>query len=62
MFAVDIHGFTPYMVAIANGQKDVLKLMLDPDLDILDTTRQNSPSINIVKWAIENDYVTLLQV
>lgn len=61
MFAVDIHGFTPYMVAIANGQKEILKLMLDADRNILDATRQNTPS-NIVKWAIENDYVTMLQV
>ena len=58
---MDIHGFTPYMVAIANGQKEILKLMLDADRNILDATRQNTPS-NIVKWAIENDYVTMLQV
>ena len=58
---MDIHGFTPYMVAIANGQKEILKLMLDADRNILDATRQNTPS-NVVKWAIENDYVTMLQV
>ena len=62
MYAVDIHGFTPCMVAIANEQKDILKIMLDSDLNILDTTRQESPFINIVEWAIENDHMTLLQV
>ena len=50
------------MVAIATGQKDILKIMLDPDLNILEVTRKNSPFINIVKWAIENDHIALLQV
>ena len=62
MFAEDIHGFTPCMVAIATGQRDILKIMLDSDLNILDATREKSPFINIVEWAIENDHVTLLQV
>lgn len=47
------------MVAIAAGQKDILRSMLDSALKILDVTGQNA---SIVLWAIENDHVTLLQV
>lgn len=47
------------MVAIAAGQKDILRIMLDSALKVLDVTGQNA---SIVLWAIENDHVTLLQV
>ena len=47
------------MVAIAAGQKDILRNMLDSALKVLDVTGQNA---SIVLWAIENDHVTLLQV
>ena len=57
MCSKDCQGFTPCMVAIAAGQKDILKIMLDHSPDILEV---HNP--RIVFWAIENDYVTLLQV
>ena len=57
LFAKDCQGFTPYMVAIAKGQKDVLKIMLDPDSDV---NKQKTASIAL--WAMENDHVTFLQV
>lgn len=47
------------MVAIAAGQKEILRIMLDTALKILDVTGQNA---SIVLWALENDHVTLLQV
>ena len=48
------------MVAIATGQKDILKIMLDSNLKILGVNEQNNDSV--IHWAIENDYVTLLKV
>lgn len=59
LFAQDSQGSTPFMVAIANGQKDILRIMLDSALKVLDVTGQNA---SIVLWALENDHVTLLQV
>ena len=47
------------MVAIAAGQKEILRIMLDTALKVLDMTGQNA---SIVLWALENDHVTLLQV
>lgn len=59
MFAIDGQGSTPFMVAIATGQKEILRIMLDSAMKILDVTGQNA---SIVLWALENDHVTLLQV
>ena len=59
LFKEDSQGSTPFMVAIAAGQKDILRNMLDSALKVLDVTGQNA---SIVLWAIENDHVTLLQV
>jgi len=57
LFAKDSHSFTPFMVAVAAEHKEVLKVMLDSkELD--GSERSNS----IVVWAVENDYVALLQV
>ena len=47
------------MVAIAAGQKEILRIMLDTALKVLHVTGQNA---SIVLWALENDHVTLLQV
>ena len=55
LFAKDCQGLTPVMVAIATGQKDILRIMLDLISDVLENA-------SIVLWAIENDHVTLLEV
>ena len=57
LFAKDCQGFTPVMVAIATGKKDIMKIMLHPDSNILDVK-----NASIILWAMENDHVTLLQV
>ena len=54
LFAEDCQGFTPFMVAIETKQKDILRIMLDHNSNVL--------SASIVQWALENDHVTLLQV
>ena len=59
LFAEDGQHATPFMVAIATGQKDILRIMLDSALKVLAVTGQNA---SIVLWALENDHVTLLQV
>ena len=59
LFAEDGQRSTPFMVAIAAGQKEILRIMLDTALKVLDMTGQNA---SIVLWALENDHVTLLQV
>ena len=48
------------MVAIETGQKDILKIMLDTNLNVLNGNGQTNTSI--VFWALENDHVILLQV
>lgn len=49
------------MVAIATGQKDILEIMLKYNSKILDVDEQNNAP-SIVYWAMENDYITLLNV
>ena len=58
--AKDCQGFTPFMVAIETKQKDILRIMLNPNLNVLDANGQKN--ISVVVWALENDHVTLLQV
>ena len=60
LFAKDYQGFTPLMVATETGQKDMLKIMLDTNSNILDVNGQINASI--ILWALENDHVILLQV
>ena len=60
LFAKDCQGFTPFMVAIETRRKDILRIMLNPNSNVLDVNGQKNASI--VLWALENDHVTLLQV
>lgn len=60
LFVKDCQGFTPFMVAIETKQKDILRIMLDSNSNVLVVNGQKDASI--VLWALENDHVTLLQV